>query len=249
MFLTIFVLVIVFGISYMLVSLPWLWKSPAQPRCVYVGDDTVLFASDLHLDDPSEVPEALLEMLEQARPECLVIVGDLFHGPIISGPSSGALERMSAFVEKVDRAGSLKRVVATFSENHDPPLIGEATFEVGSMEILLTNRPLLIETSGMKILATHGDFFSTDGLATAAVEIVLSAFGVRGAVERFLRYKMVGDAGCWVLMGHTHVPLVDQELRVANCGSFHSHILRSASSTAVLAKGGRIGLIQPTSNR
>jgi UDP-2,3-diacylglucosamine pyrophosphatase LpxH len=250
MLLTELTLISLLAFSYLIVSLPWLWKSSPRPTRVNVGRDITLFVSDLHLDRTEEAPREFVSVLDETKPASLIVVGDLFHSPSTVGSTDSAKYFVTDLLRKVDPRGLLRRVIVTMSENHDPRLAERETiFRVDGREVLLTCDPLIVETSSIKILAVHGDYFCNDGLVAAAVELVLSFIGVRGAIERFLRFKMNRDRSEWVVMGHTHIALVDEEHRVANCGSFHSHFLRAASDTAVLAKGGRVRLVTKGSNR
>ena len=250
MFLTELALISLLAFSYVIVSLPWLWRSPPGPTRVNVGRDITLFASDLHLDRTEEVPKEFISVLDETKPTSLIVVGDLFHSPSVAGSTDSAKRFVVDLLREVDPQGLLRRVLVTMSENHDPKLAERETrFRADGRDVLLTRDPLIVETSSIEILAVHGDYFCNEGLVAAAVELVLSFIGVRGAIERFLRFKISRDRSEWVVMGHTHMALVDEEHRVANCGSFHSHFLRSASDTAVLAEGGRVRLVTKGSNR
>ncbi len=250
MLLTELALVSILAFSYLIVSLPWLWRSSPQPVRVNVVGDRTLFVSDLHLKDPREVPKEFISVLNETKPTTLVVVGDLFHSPSVATSSDDLRRFVEGLSESADPQKRLKKMLVTMSENHDPRLT-ERVLTLGSdgREVLLTHDPLLVEVSDMQVLAIHGDYFCNDGLVAATLELALSFIGVRAAEERFLRSKISTDASEWVVMGHTHVALVDEKHRVANCGSFHSHFLRSASDTAVLAEGGRISLITEESNR
>jgi len=244
MILTVLALASLLGLSYLMVSLPWLWRPLPVLRETNVGDDTVLFVSDLHLDSAESVPRGLPSLVEGTRPATLVVVGDLLRAPRDVSSEGQLLDLVMAVLEKVDRTANLKRVLVTMSENHDPPLTkGELTLEHRGAKIMLTHDPILIEASGVRALAVHGDYFCSDGAVTATVELLLLALGVSGATERFLRWKIGVDRNDWVVMGHTHVPMIDQGHRVSNCGSFHGHPMRGASSTAVLLQDGQLRLV------
>ncbi len=250
MLLTELALTSLLAFSYLVVSLPWLWRSPPRPTRVNVGRDITLFVSDLHLDRAEEAPSEFVSVLDETKPASLIVVGDLFHSPSVAGSADSAKRFVADLLRKVDPQERLRRVLVTMSENHDPKLAErETTFRADGREVLLTCDPLIVETSSMEILAVHGDYFCSDGLVAAAVELVLSSIGVRGAIERFLRFKISRDGSEWIVMGHTHIALLDEEHRSANCGSFHSHFLRSASDTAVLAEGGHVRLVTKGSNR
>lgn len=232
------------GMSYLLVSLPWLWRPLPRPREINVGNETVLFVSDLHLKDAKSVPVSLSEVIMSTEPSTLVVVGDLLHSPneVSSDEEFEGLVR--DILERADRKKNLRRALITLSENHDPPLPhGDLKFEHRNAEVTLGHSPILVESSGTRVLAIHGDYFCSDGAVTAVVEAVLSAFGIRGAAPRLLRRAAGLDRKDWVVMGHTHVPMIDHGLRIANCGSFHSHLMRSASETAVLLQGGQLRMV------
>jgi len=244
MLLTVLVLASLLGLSYLLVSLPWLWRPPPVPMQVNVGNDAVLFVSDLHLDNPESISRSLLSLVEETKPATLVVVGDLLHAPQDVGSDRQLLDFVMAVLERLDRMADLKGLLVTMSENHDPPLTkGELTFECRGTRVMLTHDPIMIEAYGVRVLAVHGDYFCSDGAITAGVELLLSALGVRGATERFLRWKIGMDNQNWVVMGHTHLPMIDQGRRIANCGSFHGHPMRGASSTAVLLRDGRLRML------
>jgi len=250
MFLTELALVSLLAFSYFIVSLPWLWRPPPRPRGVNVGDDLALFISDLHLGRTGDTPKEFVSVLDKTKPTSLIVVGDLFHSPSVARSTDDAKRLIIDLLRKADPEERIKKVFVTMSENHDPKLAErETTFEADGREVMLTRDPLIIETSGIQILAVHGDYFCSDGLIAATVELVLSSVGIRGAIERFLRFKISRDGADWIVMGHTHVALLNQEHRVANCGSFHSHFLRSASDTAVLVEGGLVSLVTKGSNR
>lgn len=244
MLLTVLALASLLGLSYLLISLPWLWRPPPRIKQANVGDDPVLFVSDLHLTSAESVPRSLPSLVEETRASTLVVVGDLLHAPRDVSSEQQLLDLVTAVLERVNRATNLKRALVTMSENHDPPLTKEElTLEHGSMMVMLTHDSILIEASGVRALAVHGDYFCSDGAVTAAVELLLSLLRVRGATERFLRWKIGMDRNEWVVMGHTHLPMIDEGHRVANCGSFQAHPMRGASSTAVLLQDGRLRLV------
>jgi len=236
--------------TYVLLTMRWLWRAPPKTRHIVIGDEATLFVSDLHIEEPTDVPDELRNAVERHRPVNLVIVGDLFHSPFKVSSDEETRTFLTDMMAKADVEGRIRRVLVTLSENHDRRFSGqEMAFRSGDREVLLTRSPLFLDISGLKVLAVHGDFFSADGFVTAAAELAFSVIGIRGGVERFLRRRFGLDDRCWIVMGHTHIPLIDQNLRVANSGSFHSHFVRSASSTAVLVKDGDVSLVSAPSNR
>jgi predicted phosphodiesterase len=146
----------------------------------------------------------------------LIIVGDLFQSPgdarrILVDSKGGSIRGILGLNDL-----SVKVFFVQGSPPHDPPLEEEAMFS--GVNIQPIGNCAVLDFDGLRVVAYHGHELSWKG----AIGHGWNRFISRLSLERaWKRLAGVADSD-WVIFGHTHIPGIDSEHRVANCGGWQS---------------------------
>jgi predicted phosphodiesterase len=190
-----------------------------------------LFISDVHLksDRPFNYAADLRRFVETNNVSNLVVDGDLFDNPrdareILSGQRS----EKSALMKLGLGGLSVNSYWVLGSPPHDsakpPPNLGD------SRALQVLGICALIDCGSLEVMAYHGHDTSHLG----AIGHVWDRFVSRLSLERLWKKLAKVDRSIWVIFGHTHIPGVDAEYRVANCGGWKTLPFVSPSKTGIL---------------
>lgn len=175
-----------------------------------------LFISDLHLKDGQsfEFAKDLKDFIEAKHVSNLLIVGDLFDSPsyalkVLNNPSFAVPSKVLG----VDGL-PVKVFWVIGSPSHDPVNIGANQTEGGKLTIL--GQCASITCNRVRILAYHGHDLSAIGAFAHAWDRFISKL----SLERLWKKLANVDRATWIVFGHTHIPGLDSEERVANCGGW-----------------------------
>jgi len=189
-----------------------------------------LFISDLHLrsDRPFQHSEAIRWILQERHVSNLIIVGDLFDSPndgrMIAGDRAGTpIARILGMQDL-----PVKGFLIEGSPRHDPsPREGAA---LNLAPLLPLGKCALLDFKRVTVVVYHGHDLSWKGAIGHGWDRFISELSLERAWKRFAG---VPDSD-WVIFGHTHLPGIDAQHRVANCGGWqHKRILVRPACTGI----------------
>ena len=108
----------------------------------------------------------------------------------------------------------------TSRASHDPILDRPMHLCLEGIEVYVYPRLLIVEAGASTLLVTHGDMAVYNGLHAFAISLATRMAGEKLYLEKRLKKKLRLPKEWWLVMGHTHIPGVDYEARVANAGSW-----------------------------
>lgn len=192
----------------------------------------ILFISDLHLRDGRgfEFADVLRAYVESNQISNLVVVGDLFDSRDDSKKILGNHQSFAAVLNLLGLDGlGINVFWVTGSPAHDPT---DVEHDHGVNEgIVVLGRCGLFSYGHLRILAYHGHDISAMG----AIGHAWSRFIANLSLERLWKRLAKVDNSPWVIFGHTHVPGLDTQYRVANCGGWmRVPVLVNPSGTGIL---------------
>jgi len=175
----------------------------------------------------------------------LIVLGDLFDD-LHREVSDSELERAlhAAFRGVAD----LEVYYVTSSSSHDPILEREVRLRLGGFIVNVYPGALVARVGQLRAFLTHGDMALRNGAHAFLVNAVALLLGEKLYLEKTLRRKLRLPSDWWLVMGHTHIPGIDREARVANTGSwrvswsFGIPYWRPPSTTYILIEGSSIEL-------
>jgi UDP-2,3-diacylglucosamine pyrophosphatase LpxH len=194
-------------------------------------EGNTFFISDLHLRAGSsfEYSDNLHRIFEQRGVSNLVVVGDLFDSP------EDAKEMFDA-----GRATTLPRIlgvndlpIALFfvhgSPEHDPDSDQQLT--LANFELL--GHCAIISCGRFTVVVYHGHDMSRKGAIGHGWDRFIAPLSLERAWKRFARVQRSD----WLILGHLHIPGVDVEHRIANCGGWQtiSFLVRPACTGIFLS--------------
>jgi len=188
-----------------------------------------LFISDLHLKSDREFEYAhhLRAFLESRHVENLVVNGDLFNSP----EDAHAILRDQAPDSVLRRLGLNGVEINYFwvigSPPHDLSNVQKSS-SFGGFRVL--GKCVEMGLGGMRVLVYHGHDMAVKGFLGHAWDRFISKLSLERAWKRCAGV----DRDTWVFFGHTHIPGIDSEHRVANSGGWQTVPLVKPTMTGLL---------------
>lgn len=205
-----------------------------------------ILVSDLHCRSiPCDKVKLLAKLVKVERVECIFILGDLFdkyHRRVCGEELKVSLERLLEPIKNVDV------VYVTSRASHDPLIEEILEFKLNNSMVVVS--PFLIRAyiGSEEFYLTHGDLAFPSGVVAYAVNTLMGYLGVKLYVEKKLKEKLSLPRNSWLIMGHTHIPGIDFENKVANTGSWKTKWFldlpywRPPSKTYIIVDNGVITL-------
>jgi predicted phosphodiesterase len=204
-----------------------------------VDIDRAVLVSDVHCN-PGNCRAKEVAKLAAREGASLVVLGDLFddfHWRV----SESELERALRAVFR--GVAGLEVHYVTSGSSHDPILERDAHFKLEGLAVHVYPRALVARIGPLRAFLTHGDMALRNGAHAFLVNAIALTFGERLYLEKALKRKLHLPDSWWLIMGHTHIPGIDYEARVANTGSWKAAwwaglpYWRPPSNTYILAEG------------
>lgn len=240
------ILTIIF-ITFVLWNFPWLtaYYKPNISTFKIEVNKKVLIVSDLHLSPSNIKYKPLEKIVKKENVKYLVIAGDFIeykHKEIEE-------EKLIKILEKILKKLNINQEDLTIfyipsKSSHDPKINKNIEFQLNSIKIHIIDGILRLVSKNIALYITHGDYASRDGGIAATINRTLKLLGVNLFLEKLLRKILKIEENSWLIMGHTHIPGIDESSRVANCGAWSRHILRKESNTAILVDGKIIKMLR-----
>ncbi|ADN50437.1 hypothetical protein [Vulcanisaeta distributa] len=228
-------------IAVLIYEMPFIYGS-AYTAPMELGNDSLIIAiSDLHLESNERDLGCIGNYLRGLGEDgiYLIINGDLFdkaHGQVL-GQS-----HITELIRRLGLAGisELRGVVYVMAMyDHDPRIgYGEVKYFIDGVNVRVVRGVVKLVIGGRTFWFLHGDYVVKNGLIASLINKLFS-----GSYDKLVRFAVRAGEGDWVVIGHTHVPGINTELRVANTGSWINRFI-SATDTAIVIDGsGNVKLI------
>ena len=210
--------------------------------------EKILFVSDLHISTNLENNRELNvigEFMRKNNFTLLFILGDLFDDFHIRVPLNEIEKEMKKVVDFLNLPRDTIVYVTFSNSSHDPVIEGETAIKIAyrGVEIVVTNKPLQLNIDNTRIYLLHGDLGVKNGALAYLINKIAQLLGHPYLVERLIKHRLLRIADeYWLIMGHTHTPFINSELKIANTGSW-KHYWRNNSNTAIVYDRGELSLI------
>ncbi len=217
---------------------------PADCHC-----NSAIIVSDMHLriENPAFF-NLIAEKVKQENIECIVFLGDLFDDFHRRAEKHEVVEKLISLIKPL--LGQVRKIVyITSRSSHDPIISEKIIADVEGTEIYVYPHPLRIQISGIRFYLTHGEIVIPNGAVAFVVNTVAALLGRELYIEKKLKERIRSESS-WLVMGHTHIPGIDYEAKVANTGSWRSKWLlglpywRRPTRTGVLVKNSKVKLVK-----
>jgi len=235
-------------VAFMLYNLRnFLIKPVVQCLDIKIDETKILFISDLHIPKSLKIRDKFSiigEFMKKNNLRLLFIIGDLFDDFHVKASLSEIEEKIRKIVDILDLPSNVTMYVIFSNSSHDP-IIGNKKISItcGRRRIIVTNNLIRLTIGNMKIYLLHGDLGVKNGALAYLLNKIAWFLGYPYLIERFTkRYILRVEDRDWLIMGHTHIPFISDEFKVANTGSWKQY-WRDSSSTAILYDKGRLSLI------
>ena len=221
-------------IALLIYEMPFIYDTVYIATVELSDDPLIITVSDLHLESNARDLTCIGNYIRGLHHgnTYLVINGDLFD------KAHKQELNQSHIHELLDRLGlagidGLREVIyITAIYDHDPRTHrGETTYSINGIKVRVIHGITKFIIGSNTIWFLHGDYVVRNGLIASLMNKLLG-----GLYDRLVRSVIGAREGDWVVIGHTHVPGINNELRIANTGSWINRFI-SATDTAVIING------------
>ena len=124
--------------------------------------------------------------------------------------------------------------------SHDPRTHrGETTYSVNGIRVRVIHGIAKFKIGSSTIWFLHGDYVVRNGLIASLMNRLLG-----GSYDRLVRSVIGAREGDWVVIGHTHVPGINSELRIANTGSWINRFINTTDTAVIINGLGNVELVR-----
>ncbi|MGQ4913949.1 MAG: metallophosphoesterase family protein [Candidatus Asgardarchaeia archaeon] len=235
-----FASLIVVGIGYALYVFPWITRYLE----LYISekeitDKKILVISDLHLFAERNCDSSILyKIVNDEKPDMIILAGDVleYHKKVDEKTLKSLLEKCFFKSDNNNLIATSDIIYLTSLSSHDPILNRkEIRLEINDVEFTIIRGCIkLFGQNHNSIFICHGDYIARNGAVAGILNKVMSHFGKNLFLEKMLKKRICENEDDWLIMGHTHIPGIDYNSRVANTGAWKAHPLRGPSYTYVV---------------
>jgi len=223
---------------------------------LYEKSDKCIIASDLHCKEECNALCTLINIAIENKIGVMVIIGDLFDKMHFPCSCEYVFSKIKDLIRRCHPnsivRNTLKILYLTSRSSHDPILDRdcEIIFSLNSIDFTLTilTHPVYIILNGTRLFLTHGEIFVKNGAAAFILNVFAKVLGTDLFLEKTLKRKLKLAENTWLVMGHTHIPGIDYQYRVANTGGWRRvwkqgiPYWRKAYNTYILVEKGKLKL-------
>jgi len=197
---------------------------------LFLDEGKVLIVSDLHLESNPRDLTCIGDYLKENDISYFIINGDLFdkmHNEAFKEELLEEGKRRMAIEE--NPLCNIIYIPAVY--NHDPYLeTNYRQFQENGYETAFLKGGLKLKTEDNLFYIFHGDYAVSNGIVVAAL---INKITSTLLFEDFAKWVVGAKKEDWVILGHSHIPGIDYERKVANSGCWINRIV-SSTDTAVL---------------
>ena len=215
-------------------SFPFLWDEKIYFEELFLDEGKVLIVSDLHLESNPRNLTCIGDYLKENDISYFIINGDLFdkmHNEefkeefLKEGKERLAIEKNPPY--------NIIYILALY--NHDPYLkVDSGQFAKNGEGSTVLKGALKLKAEEELFYIFHGDYAISYGIGIPALinKLTSNLF-----FESFTKWAIGAEKEDWIILGHSHIPGIDYEKRVANSGCWINRIV-SSTDTAILIEAG-----------
>jgi predicted phosphodiesterase len=227
----IFLIIFLLLLGFVFLSFSFLFQKEVYFEEVSLTEEKVMIISDLHLESNPRNLNCIGDYLKENDISLLIINGDLFDKMHKEEFKEELLEEARGRLAiKEELPCDIIYILALYS--HDPYLEEESkNFRENDKEIDVLRGILKLKAEDELFYIFHGDYVLNSiglGLASLINKLTSNLF-----YERFAKMVIGAEKEEWVMLGHSHVPGIDHERKVANSGLWIERIY-SPTDTAIL---------------
>ncbi|GGI69477.1 metallophosphoesterase family protein [Vulcanisaeta souniana] len=228
-------------ITLLIYEMPFIYEK-AYVATIELGNDPLIIAiSDLHLESNKRNFCCIGNYLRSLDKEniYLVINGDLFdkaHRQVMSQL------HMHELIQRLSLSGinGLREVIYVMAmHDHDPRFYHKETrYSIDNVNVRVIRGAVKLVMGSKTFWFLHGDYVVKNGLIASLMNKLLS-----GLYDKLVRLAVRAGRDDWIVIGHTHVPNINNELRIANTGSWLNRFINATDTAIVINGSGNVELI------
>lgn len=223
--------------GFVFFNFPFLFEKEIYSQEISLDEGKIIIISDLHLDSNSRDLSCIGNYLKENDIPYLIINGDLFDKLHKERFREELLEEAKG--KLAIREGSPENIIYILAlYNHDPYLeVKTKEFQEDDKETVVLRGILKLRAQEQLFYIFHGDYAisNTIGIAAFVNKLTSNLF-----FERFAKKVLRAEKEAWVILGHSHIPGIDYENKVANSGCWINRIIPN-TDTAILIDIGELG--------
>ena len=168
---------------------------------------------------PCRHAAVLARIMRHSACDTLIILGDLFEKFHRRACCEEVVVSVLRTLKPLLREAR-NIVYLTSRSSHDPLIGSPCIYGVHGSVVAVSPYPLTGEIGGVEVYLTHGDSAVGSGALAYMINRAMRALGENLYVEKRLKATLGLPSRVWLVMGHTHMPGIDPEARVANTGGW-----------------------------
>ena len=217
-------------ILYILINnSPWLIDGELKMSNININSNSMLVVSDLHVDANSSDLSVISELVRRSGVNTIVIAGDLIDRRV--KVNNNELRIMLRWVTQRlglinDNGSKLTLIYVRSESSHDPEIKDDEPVGIRFGNVLIITVPRAIKVNfpncSDAVYIAHGDYTVSDGLLAGLINIASLTLLKLPIMELITRRMLNANRDDWVVIGHTHLPVISSRFKVANPGSWKS---------------------------
>ncbi|GAB6943833.1 hypothetical protein [Vulcanisaeta sp. JCM 14467] len=229
-------------IALMIYEMPFIYDTAYTATMELSDDPLIITVSDLHLESNTRDLTCIGNYIRGLNHgnTYLIINGDLFDKAHKQELNQSHIREL---INRLDLAGinGLREVIyITAIYDHDPRThCGETTYTVNGIKVRVIRGIAKLIIGSNTIWFLHGDYIVKNGLIASLMNRLLG-----GSYDRLVRSAIGAREGDWVVIGHTHVPGINSESRIANTGSWINRFINAANTAVIINGLGGVELVR-----
>lgn len=221
-------IIISFFTGLLILNCPFLGKKDLHQKELFLKMGKLIIVSDLHLESNFRDLSCIGDFIDKNKISTLIFNGDVFdrkHKEIFQRDDFKKIEERLGIEN-----GSLKKLIYITAYNHDPYLKEDfMEFKEGEKEFLVFGGLLKLKTSQDLFYIFHGDY-----ITIAPFPTLINKLSASLSFEKLAKKIIGAKREDWLILGHSHLPGIDPERKIANPGSWIKRIVENSDSAILI---------------